>query len=314
MKNNIVIFLIIIITTFYYIFDNEINEEYISILDEKLSEFSFGFQNNSNIPNIIWTFWEGEFIDTIQKCIDSWKFYNPDYKINILNKTNYSQYINDDIDSIIHASDSMARYSDYIRLAVLSKYGGFWLDASIICHYSFSWVHGVQNRLNVDMIGYYLNQSTYPEYKEISPVIESWFFACIPNSKFVCDWKDEFFSTRYFKLIDDYLDNVREEQISFQNIYDPEYLTIHISAQKILQKNIDKYDLCLFSACSGPFVSSCSTNWHFEISIENLTNNNTCKEYWRYPFLKLIRHDRNYFDNNINKDNAFSHLSKNIKI
>ena len=310
MKKNIVIFLIIIILAFYYIFNNEINEEYISISDDKLSEFSYGLNNSSKIPNIIWTFWDGELTDTVTKCIDSWRHYNPTYKINILNKSNYFHYIDDNIDAIKHSADSMARYSDYIRLAILSKYGGLWLDASIICHHPFSWVHGVQNKLNVDMIGYYFDQSTYPEYKEISPVIESWFFACIPNSQFVTDWKEEFFSTSTYDTIDEYIENVRNQEVSFQNISEPIYLTIHISAQKILQKNIDKYDICLFSACSGPFVSLCSTNWYFEISIENLTNDITCTEYYKYPFIKLIRHDRHYFDDNINKDNAFSHLSK----
>jgi len=205
----------------------------------------------------------------------------------------------------------MARYSDYIRLAVLSKYGGFWLDATIICHRPFTWVHGTQNKLNVETIGYHIDEGTHAEYKEYSPVIESWFFACIPESNFICDWKDEFFSTKNFDTIYDYLENVNKQGINFQNITDPSYLTIHISVQKILQKNIDKYDICLFSACVGPFISLCSTKWNFNISVDNLTNKNTCIEYHKYPFIKLIRHDRKYFDNNINKNNAYSHLFTN---
>ncbi len=105
------------------------------------------------------------------------------------------------------------------------------------------------------------------------------------------------------------MNNVKDQGISFQYIDDPKYLTMHISAQKILQKNIDKYDIIVFSACSGPFISTCLQNWYFDKSIKNLTNKDTCKKYYKYPFIKLIRHDRYYFDDNVNKDNAFSHLS-----
>jgi mannosyltransferase OCH1-like enzyme len=83
-------------------------------------------------------------MEVVEKCVESWKFYNPSYKVVILNKSNCRHYIDDDIDSIKHGKDSMARFSDYVRLCVLAKYGGFWIDASIICHHPFTWLHGVQ--------------------------------------------------------------------------------------------------------------------------------------------------------------------------
>jgi hypothetical protein len=311
MKNNIIIFLTIIIIILYIIGNQEISEDYISISDDKLSEFSYGLDDSSKIPNIIWTFWDGELTDTVTKCVDSWRYYNPNYQIIIINRINYFQYTDDNIDAIKHSADSMARYSDYIRLAILSKYGGFWIDASIICHHPFSWVHKIQNKLDVETIGYYIDISTKDEYKEYSPVIESWFFACIPESNFVCDWKNEFFSTKNFDTIDDYIENIKYQEVSFQNIFYINYLAIHISAQKLLQKNIGKYNIYLFSACLGPFIYLCESNWDSHMGMSNLTRNNTCNEYYKYPFIKLRGSERYLLDIDNNKDNAFSHLFTN---
>ena len=201
-------------------------------------------------------------MEVVEKCVESWKFYNPSYKVVILNKSNCRHYIDDDIDSIKHGKDSMARFSDYVRLCVLAKYGGFWIDASIICHHPFTWLHGVQKKLDVELVGYYMDGFTLEEYKPYCPVIESWFFACIPNSNYMKDWKNEFLSTKDYNTIDDYLTNIDSQLISRQKIGGlSNYLAIHIAAQKIMQTNRDKYNICLFSECNGPLKPLCENGW-----------------------------------------------------
>jgi hypothetical protein len=283
-------------------------EEFVTTNDNKLSEFSYGTNEMSKIPNIIWTFWEGDKMDVVEKCIESWKFYNSSYKIIILNKSNYHNYIEDDIDSITHSKDSMARYSDYIRLCVLAKYGGFWLDASIICHNPFTWLHGIQNKLNIELVGYYIDSFTINEYKKCCPVIESWFFACIPNSIYMRDWKNEFLSTKEYDTIDNYLINIDKQKISTQKIDIPNYLAIHVSAQKIMQVNKNKYNMCLFSACNGPYIYLCENEWNSEKAIDKLTNKESCQEYYKYPFIKLRGEERNLVNKNKNINNAFSNI------
>jgi len=332
MENSIIIItiltiLIIIIILYINYFVNNLNktnnkiESFINITidDNELAEFSYGLSETSKIPNIIWTFWDGQLTDTVTKCIDSWRFYNPTYKIYILNKSNYSQFINQDfdstfdpnIDSIKHANESLQRYSDYVRLAILAKYGGFWIDASIICHHPFTWIHGVQNKLDVEFIAYYGERFTESNYKKYSPIIESWFFACIPNSQFINDWRDEFFSSKKFNSISNYLENIYKDKISPQKIIYLDYLAIYISTQKLLQKNINKYKLCLFSDKYGPYSQLYDANLDTIKSVDNLINKNTYKKYHKNTFIKLRRMDRILFDKNINKNNAYSHLSKN---
>jgi hypothetical protein len=267
----------------------------------------------SKIPNIIWSFWDGpEKDDFLKKCEDSWKKYNPSYDIRILNKTTYKNYTNIVIEDIKHSSNSVQRYSDYIRLAILSKYGGIWIDASIICHRSFKWIHDIQNKLNVEFIGYYLSDFTENNYFQTSPVIESWFFACIPNSLFVNDWKNEFFSTNNYNTINDYLKNIEEQKISTQKISLLNYLSIHVSCQKVLQTNKNnKYNIYVMSACDGPFNAGCEENsllHDAKTIIHNLTNNETYKKYHDYPFIKLTGDHKNAINSTTNIDNFFSHL------
>jgi mannosyltransferase OCH1-like enzyme len=162
---------------------------------------SFHIENHSSnkIPNKIWTFWDGEVPDVVEKCISSWRKYNPTYSIVVLNKENLSNYLEpQEIEILNHPNfnDSVQRFSDVVRLLILSKYGGFWIDASIICHTSFDWIHEIQEKKQVEIVGYYLDGFTLSDYKIHSPVIESWFFACIPNSPFVKDWCNEFLSIR----------------------------------------------------------------------------------------------------------------------
>jgi len=82
--------------------------------------------------------------------------------------------------------DSITRKSDFIRLELLSKYGGIWMDASIICKYSLNWIHAYQKNTDAEMVGYYINGFTTIEKY---PVVENWFISCIPKSRFIELWK-----------------------------------------------------------------------------------------------------------------------------
>jgi hypothetical protein len=310
MKNNFIFLILLGVIFLTLYFCTSQIKGFVTTDDNTLSEFTYGTSETSKIPNIIWTFWEGDKMDVVEKCIESWKFYNPSYKVVILNKSNYREYIDDDIDSIKHGNNFVARFSDYVRICVLAKYGGFWVDASIICHHPFTWLHGVQKKLDVELVGYYLDGLTLKEYKPCCPVIENWFFACIPNSIYMTDWKNEFLSTKNYNTIDDYLKNIEEQKISTQKIGGlSNYLAMHIAAQKIMQTNRDKYNICLFSACNGPFKPLCENGWDSNIAIDKLTNKETRKEYYKYPFIKLRGGERDLMNKTENMNHAFSNLT-----
>mmetsp|Transcript_87932 Transcript_87932/g.188613 ORF Transcript_87932/g.188613 Transcript_87932/m.188613 type:complete len:544 (-) Transcript_87932:240-1871(-) len=96
------------------------------------------------IPKIIWSYWinmpgkndSDRTKDTIPQFIDictaSWKKLNPGYKVHVLNDTTMWEFVNrselpKQFDQLM-----IQHKSDAIRLALLARHGGIWIDASTI--------------------------------------------------------------------------------------------------------------------------------------------------------------------------------------
>jgi mannosyltransferase OCH1-like enzyme len=122
-------------------------KEYLIYLFIFISFIIIYSKNNSNkifdnsyvntpyeIPNILWSYWDN--IDTIPKNISNMinkrkeklKYWNHI----ILSSDTLYKFIN--IDDIPKNFDTLisAHKADWIRLYLLNKYGGIWIDASII--------------------------------------------------------------------------------------------------------------------------------------------------------------------------------------
>lgn len=230
--------------------------------------------NEKRIPKIIWTFWDGELSELITLCIDSWKRHNPTYEIIILNKENIYQYLPEFDDNLKHADD-IRHYSDIIRIHILEKHGGIWSDASIICYESYDWILDIQQESQVEFVGYWINHDL-----EHSPVIENWFFAVVPNSTIMNDWKNELMKSQEFESKDDYIDYLLDN-CNAEKIDNPPYLWMHVAMQKILQENKNKYRYKLFPAKEGPFKYLEDNEWNNNDGINDLVNcvsENTCKQ------------------------------------
>jgi len=254
------------------------------------------------IPKIIWTFWEGDENEVVNQCIQSWRKYNPEYTITIINRLNVHQYCNLNLNSHYIATDN-TRLSDFVRLNVLAKFGGLWIDASIICNESFDWIHAMQRAYNYEFVGYYLDGFTEHEYRDTSPIIESWFFACIPNSAFVNDWRDEFMQLLQYNTVNDYIDFVKDS-ISSQNLPTLEYLTIHLSAQAVLQQNPNKYRLYVIKAETSAYQYLCDNDWNSENAIKSIPS------YTHQPIIKMRGAERNALRDQTLIDTIFISNSK----
>ena len=86
----------------------------------------------------IWTYWEGHQPQIVKTCLASWSTFAPDWEITVIDKDTVFQY---DIDtpSTFEQLGPTAR-SDVIRLSLLSKYGGLWMDASVLLLHDLDWV------------------------------------------------------------------------------------------------------------------------------------------------------------------------------
>lgn len=199
------------------------------------------------IPKYIWTFWDSEEIPPfVKKCTDTWKLYNPDYTITILNKTNIDSYLGRTEANEIRNwkyNDSPQRFSDFVRLSILERYGGIWMDASIVCQKPLNWVHGSCVMYSI------------PEL-DSNPILESWFIACTRNNRFIKELNKEF---RNVDSIDDYISSNNEFT---KGIDHPNYLLIYVCARKILHRY--PYDVTILDATKGPY------NYHAHGGVNSL--------------------------------------------
>nr|WP_247595134.1 capsular polysaccharide synthesis protein [Salmonella enterica] len=65
-------------------------------------------------------------------CIKTWEKYIPDLKLIVINEKNVSEYISGDIDLNSFNKLSLPQQSDVVSVAVLSKFGGVFIDADTI--------------------------------------------------------------------------------------------------------------------------------------------------------------------------------------
>ena len=96
-------------------------------------------EGDSILQQMIWIFWWQGMDNAplvVQKCYDSVKRNFPDWKITVLTADNYQDYVS--FPNYIEEKRnkgiiSLTHFSDLMRLELLIKYGGLWLDATVFC-------------------------------------------------------------------------------------------------------------------------------------------------------------------------------------
>lgn len=113
-------------------------KQYQHILDNALMGFHFDACRVKSVSKIVWTCWLQGMDDAplmVKHCIESQKKALPDYEHRILTLENYHQWV--ELPEYIEKKFRKGRipralFTDLLRLAVLKKYGGVWLDASVL--------------------------------------------------------------------------------------------------------------------------------------------------------------------------------------
>jgi len=127
----------------------------------------------------IWMFWDNQSLPyLVDKCIQKIYDLHPEYNITVMNLNNYHEYtgyfpgyLND---------YGIAHKADWIRCKVVSKYGGFWIDASIYIKKPLhTWINP-----NCDL--YCMRQP------DCENQVENWFFYSPKKSTIVDKWLVEY--------------------------------------------------------------------------------------------------------------------------
>ena len=125
-------------------FHSEKDKFILEYLEKGLSDIIEIYKNNQDCgkysPNApIWIcWWTGEETapELVKKCIQSIRKNAGAHPVNFIDKFTYSQYI-DIPDYMLKKIESgnmgLAHLSDYIRISLIEKFGGLWLDATIFC-------------------------------------------------------------------------------------------------------------------------------------------------------------------------------------
>jgi hypothetical protein len=97
----------------------------------------------------------------VQKCVASWRVYNPDWKIVLLDKHNLKNYIRlENVDKF-----NKTALSDVIRISLLYSFGGLWVDATTFCNKSLN-----------EWLPNYIHQGFFAfDRPGIDRLISSWF-------------------------------------------------------------------------------------------------------------------------------------------
>lgn len=171
--------------------DEILIERYRHILDENKDRFSKANPNSgkpreSAVSRIIWSAWlQGldNAPEMVNVCLESHKKHLPGYEFRVLDMENYRQWV--ELPEWVEEKYARgmipaALFSDVLRVAVLKRYGGVWMDASVLCtgfgnqQLQKQWTEVENSRFAV--FRYYRKGDRYPSG------LSNWFIAATPDN------------------------------------------------------------------------------------------------------------------------------------
>ena len=141
----------------------------------------------STVPKKIFIYWSQGWEsapELSKRCKTSWVKHNPDWKVIALDDQNLSNYIS--IDERLKTHINKTAFSDIVRVNILARYGGVWVDATNYC------TKPLNNWLPP------LMQSGFFAFSRKKTTISSWFIAAEQDSVLIK--KMQHFVNQYWAL------------------------------------------------------------------------------------------------------------------
>lgn len=160
---------------------NNLEKKYKNKIDEIEKKF---IEQELEIERKVWVCWfQGmeNAPDIVQKCYSSLKKNITDRDIVLITEKNYREYVsfpNEIQRKIDCGMINGAHMSDLLRLELLQRYGGTWIDATVFCSSSKI----PKYMLDSDL---FLFQCLKPGKDGQPSVISNWFITAKPNQKFI---------------------------------------------------------------------------------------------------------------------------------
>lgn len=186
--------------------EKRINWIYFKSIEKKYKKFLYALEyskNTNQFSNKVWWCWfqgEDQAPDLNKACLNSLRRNLIDREIVVITEDNYEKFI--EIPQYIKEKYkkgiiSRTHFSDIIRLNLLVKYGGTWIDSSVLC-------------TNYDKDLFDKNLFVYQNWKtgDSSIISSSWFITSEKNNPILKDalslineyWKKYDYLLNYFLL------------------------------------------------------------------------------------------------------------------
>lgn len=137
-------------------------------------------------PNTIWMYWgQGwkEAPPLVRACRASWERHNPDWKLVLLDDATVAEHV--DMPDLSGKEISKAAYSDLLRLALLTKHGGVWVDAAAYASAPLdAWFPEAM-------------QAGFFAFEKEKTTVASWFIAAEAGNGLVAAW--DAYARRYWR-------------------------------------------------------------------------------------------------------------------
>lgn len=136
------------------------------------------------LPRILWFLWfQGmeQAPGVVRRCLESWRARNPGWTIHLLTEDNLHEYCPIDFESGGMLQLSRNHRSDLVRVDLLSRFGGVWVDATCLCMQSLDrWLPGYLSS------GFFAFRDPGPDR-----LLSSWFLAADKGHPLVTGLRDE---------------------------------------------------------------------------------------------------------------------------
>jgi hypothetical protein len=204
----------------------------------------------TTVPRIIWSYWNGQSSPCANACRDSWINHQSSFIVRALTPETLTDFLPDF--PILPEDMPQQKVSNLIRLMLLERYGGIWIDYSTLLTQSLDWVVDLAESSNCEAVLFY--NEFYDEYRvnHARPIVENGFILSQKGSKFISDWRIIYQSciqSGDFKTFFRSHDNFEELTSNFirKSRSYIDYFICYISAQHVMLKS-DNYRILMINA------------------------------------------------------------------
>ncbi|CAJ1427524.1 unnamed protein product [Effrenium voratum] len=157
------------------------------------ASFALRGSGRPDAPRIAWSFWDkgaDRLPDFRRLCVETWAAQNPTWRIAILDQENVFEYLAASDLPRLWKEMYVPWQADAVRLALLAKYGGLWIDASTICFQPFEgWFYGpilAEDRPE-DLAAFYFSAWGCEMHKS-KEFVENWVMAARAEHPLMIAW------------------------------------------------------------------------------------------------------------------------------